>query len=174
MEKKLPLFIVTGASGVGKSFVVKELKKTMPEFDVFDLDSIVEFVGFDWEKVRNIWLRVARNIAFSGRMTVLCGTMMPWDVEKCKDYPYFDHVYYINLHCDAETRASRLHERNWSEEMIQEHQSFAKWLLENADKAYSPPMPTIDTTSTDVGEVARQIKIWIQQWIETGVSYKLK
>ncbi|WP_108722238.1 AAA family ATPase [Gorillibacterium timonense] len=165
MEKKLPLFIVTGASGSGKSFVISELRRIMPEFDIFEYDNLIEFIGFDWEKMRNIWLRVARNIASSGRMTIICGTLMPWDLEECVDYHSFKHVYYLNLHCDDETRELRLRQRNWSEEMIQEHLSFAKWLIENADKAYKPPMPIVDTANHDVSEVAIQIKEWIQQYI---------
>ncbi|QYR19173.1 AAA family ATPase [Paenibacillus sp. sptzw28] len=158
MENKLPLFIVTGASGSGKTYVVQELRRIMPDSDVFDPDNIVEFIGHDWEKMRNIWLRVARNIAQSGRMTIICGSMMPWDIEKCVDFPYFKHVYYINLHCNEETREKRLLERNWSEEMIQDHKNFAKALLDIADKNFNPPMTTIDTTDTDVTLVASQIK----------------
>ncbi|MNL12319.1 hypothetical protein D3C87_1331830 [compost metagenome] len=164
MESKLPLFIVTGASGSGKTYVIKELRRMMPDFDIFDPDNLVEFIGHDWEKMRNIWLRVARNIAQSGRMTIICGTMMPWDIEKCADFPFFKHVYYLNLHCDEETREKRLRERNWTEEEIQNHKNFAKRLLEIADEVYNPPMPTIDTTDTDVTEVASQIKEWVHQY----------
>lgn len=164
MENKLPLFIVTGASGSGKTYVVQELRRIMPDFDVFDPDNIVEFIGHDWEKMRNIWLRVARNIAQSGRMTIICGSMMPWDIEKCVDFPFFKHVYYLNLHCNEETREKRLCERNWSEEMIQDHKNFAKALLDIADKNFNPPMPTIDTTDTDVTLVASQIKEWVLQY----------
>jgi len=165
MENKLPLFIVTGASGSGKTYVVKELRGIMPDFDVFDPDDMIEFVGQDWEKIRNIWLRVARNTTQSGRMTILCGTMMPWDIEKCADFPCFKHVYYLNLHCDEETREKRLRERNWSEEMIQDHKNFAKALLDMADKDFSPPMPTINTTDCDVTIVAAQIKEWVLRYI---------
>lgn len=158
MKENLPLFIVTGASGSGKTYVVQELRRAMPSFDVFDPDHIVEFIGHDWEKLRNIWLRVARNIAESGRMTIICGTMMPWDIEKCVDFPYFRRVYYLNLHCNDDTREKRLRERDWSEAMIQDHMDFAKALLDIADKRFDPPMPTIDTTNTDVELVASQIK----------------
>lgn len=164
MESKLPLFIVTGASGSGKTYVIKELRKMMPDFDIFDPDNLVEFIGHDWENIRNIWLRVARNIAESGRMTIICGTMMPWDIEKCADFPFFKHVYYLNLHCDEETREKRLRERKWSEEEIQNHKNFAKRLLEIADEVYNPPMPIIDTTDTDVTEVASRIKEWVHQY----------
>jgi broad-specificity NMP kinase len=169
METKLPLFIVTGASGAGKTAVIKDLRKLLPHVDVFDIDSINEFIGQEWNTIRNIWLRIARNIAESGRITIICGTMMPWDVEKCEDYPYFKHVYYLNLHCDDETRQLRLRERNWSDEMIQEHKSFAGWLLENADKSYSPPMPTVDTSENEVKEVAYQITSWVHRHTKHNV-----
>lgn len=170
MENKLPLFIVTGASGSGKTYIVKELRRIMPEFDIFDPDNLIEFIEHDWEKMRNIWLRVARNIAQSGRMTILCGTMMPWDIAKCVDFPYFKHVYYLNLHCNEETREKRLQERNWSTEMIQEHKNFAKRLLEIADTEYDPPMPTIDTTEAAVSGVASQIREWVLRYSDTGTK----
>lgn len=165
MKEKLPLFIVTGASGAGKTTVIGDLRKISPDFDVFDVDAIHPFIRDDWQKIRNIWLRVARSIAESGRITILCGTMMPWDVEKCEDYSCFSHIYYLNLHCNDEDRERRLRARNWPEEMIQEHKNFAKWLLENADKAYTPPMPIVDTSNTEVAEVAAQIREWTLKYI---------
>lgn len=160
MEQIIPLFIVTGASGSGKSYVINELRKILPDYDIFDPDNIREFISDD-TLIKNIWLRVARNIAESGRMTIICGTEVPEDIAKCVDFSYFKHIYYLNLHCDEETREKRLRQRNWSEEMIQNHKDFAKWLVENADKAYMPPMPIVDTSNTDVSEIAAQIKEWV-------------
>lgn len=163
-SSKLPLFIITGASGSGKTYVIKELRSIMPDYDIFDPDNLVEFIGHDWEKMRNIWLRVARNIAQSGRMTILCGTMMPWDIEKCVDFPFFKHVYYLNLHCDEVTREKRLRERNWPDEDIQNHINFAKRLIEIAHEDFNPPMPTIDTSNTDVTNIASEIKEWVLKY----------
>jgi dephospho-CoA kinase len=164
LEPKVPLFIVTGSSGSGKTYVINELRKILPEFDIFDIDNFRELHITDHHLILNIWLRVARNTAESGRMTIICGTAMTWDIEKCVDYPYFKHVYYLNLHCDDETREKRLRERNWSEEMIQDYKKFAKWLIENADKEYNPPMPIVDTSIADVADVAAQIKKWVLQY----------
>jgi hypothetical protein len=161
MDGKPPLFIVTGASGSGKTFVIPELRKALPEFEIFDLDWISRFTGDDWQKLRNIWLRVARGIALGGRHTLLCGTMMPKDVEQCVDYSYFSKIYYLNLHCHDRIREERLRARKWSDDMISEHKSFAAWLLEHADSDYDPPMPTIDTSETEPPEVATQIKDWV-------------
>ncbi|MFM9327630.1 nucleoside kinase [Paenibacillus mesotrionivorans] len=161
MEGKLPLFIVTGASGSGKSYVIPELRKVLPEFEIFDLDWLSPFTGDDWQKQRNIWLRLARGIAAGGRLTVLCGTMMPKDVEQCVDYSCFSKIYYLNLHCHDHIREERLRARKWEEGLITEHITFATWLLEHADSDYDPPMPTIDTSDTETPEVAQQIKDWV-------------
>ncbi|CAI6035638.1 hypothetical protein PAECIP112173_00809 [Paenibacillus sp. JJ-100] len=32
---------------------------------------------------------------------------MHWDIEKCTDFSFFNHVYYINLHCNEENREKR-------------------------------------------------------------------
>ncbi|MDF2651631.1 MAG: FAD-dependent pyridine nucleotide-disulfide oxidoreductase [Paenibacillus sp.] len=37
--------------------------------------------------------------------------------------------------------------------MIQDYKKFAKWLFENAEKEYTPPMPIVDTTVADVADV---------------------
>jgi hypothetical protein len=159
----LPLFIVTGASGVGKTTVVSELRRVMPDFDVFETDILWDGEA---EKYRNNWLKVAYSIAQSGRGTILCGTMMPWDIEKCDYYPLFSHVYYLNLHCDDTTREARLRARPaWrncgTEEFIEDHRKFAHWLIDNAPTAFNPPMPTVDTTNNPVEEAASQIKDWV-------------
>ncbi|GLX68040.1 AAA family ATPase [Paenibacillus glycanilyticus] len=164
MEKKIPLFIVTGSSGSGKTFVIDELRKVLPQFNIFDIDNLREVGISDEQQIRNVWLRIARNTAESGRMTIICGTAMPWDIEKCVDYAYFKHVYYLNLHCNDEIREKRLRERKWPEEMIQDYKEFAKWLVDNADEKYSPPMPIVDTTVADVTVVANQIKEWVLQY----------
>jgi adenylate kinase len=53
MEQKFPLFIITGAGGVGKTTVMKDLRRMMPDYDVFDVDNIREFIG-DEDKIQNI------------------------------------------------------------------------------------------------------------------------
>jgi dephospho-CoA kinase len=163
---KLPLFIITGASGSGKSTVVPHLRELLPDFDVFDIDEelITNAVG-DWQIVKNIWMRIASHIAKSKRMTILCGTQMPWEIEKCDDYKEFSQFYFLNLHCDDSVREKRLLERGWSNELIVEHKIFAKWLIENADKEFDPPMVMIDTSHTSVNEVSLKVKDWVEKYV---------
>lgn len=56
MQKKLPLCIVSGSSGSGKSYVINELRKIMPEFDIFDIDALRELHITDHQLTQNICL----------------------------------------------------------------------------------------------------------------------
>ncbi|MDM5277296.1 AAA family ATPase [Paenibacillus silvae] len=156
---KQSLFVITGASGTGKTTVSSHVRKLLPEFDVFDMD-IIDNV--DWQIAKENWLRVAYSISLSGRGTVLCGTMVPENIASSSYIDRFDRILYINLHCDDTTRQARLAARGWNEEMIEDHRNFANWLLQNADTAFDPAMPTVDTTDLSSEEAAKQIEQWVR------------
>ncbi|MBD3922011.1 AAA family ATPase [Paenibacillus sp. PR3] len=174
----LPLFIVTGASGVGKTTVMQHLRAMMPEFVVFSTDNDnfgSTAAKLEYQDRYNLLLHMAYAIAQSGRGTIICGTVMPWDAQKCDTYSNFSEVCFINLHCDDATRNSRLRNRadsaTWTDEMLQQHEQFAQWLLDNADTAYDPPMPIVNTTDTPPSQVAEQIQQYIQlRWNERASS----
>lgn len=173
MMSKLPLFIVTGASGVGKTTVMRELRTLMPDFVVFSTDNDnfgSTAAKLEYQDRYNILLRCAHAVAESGRGTIICGTFMPWDAEKCDAYAAFSEICFINLHCDDSTRNQRLRSREdraiWTDELLREHEQFARWLLDNAATAYHPPMPTIDTSHTLPSEVAMQIREYVlASWV---------
>ena len=174
MTPKLPLFIITGASGVGKTTVMHELRARLPDFDVFSTDD--DNFGstaskIDYQDRFNILLHFANAVSKSGRGSVICGTFMPWDAKKCDTYDQFSEICFINLHCDEVTRNNRLRNREdkaaWTDKMLKSHEQFAQWLLDNAEIEYDPPMPTINTTLTPPAEVAVQIIKYInQKWNE--------
>ncbi|MEK3714498.1 AAA family ATPase [Paenibacillus sp. FSL P2-0089] len=170
MRTQLPLFIITGASGVGKTTVMHELREQMPEFVLFSTDD--DNFGTTGKKLEyqdryNVLFHCAHAVALSGRGTIICGTMMPWDAKKCDVYDAFSEVHFINLHCDDATRNARLRGREdaatWTEDMLRQHEEFAQWLLDHADTEYDPPMPTFDTTSTPTAALAEQIKEYIKE-----------
>jgi hypothetical protein len=69
-----PLFIVSGASGTGKSTSGLELVKALPECVVLESDilwgSVAASPADDYHSYRNVWLRMANNIGQSGRPVV--------------------------------------------------------------------------------------------------------
>ena len=158
-----PLFVVTGASGSGKSTVVGELRCQLPEFIVFDSDLLWGRTG---DHYHNNWLRIAYSIAQGGRYILICGTLMPWDLDACEDRGLVGTIHFLNLHCSDEIREQRLRARpagrnSASEDFINEHRRFAHWLIVNASVKYDPPMVTVDTSSKSVREVAQEIAQWV-------------
>lgn len=142
MKRKLPLFVVTGASGVGKTTAMTELRPRLPDFAVYstDADMFGSTAGIlDYPSRFNLLLRFASCNAESGIGTVICGTFMPWDAQKCDTYDAFSEVCFINLHCDDTTRNTRLRNRadkaTWTDDMLKSHEQFAQWLLDNAETA---------------------------------------
>jgi broad-specificity NMP kinase len=166
MEQKFPLFIVTGASGVGKTTVMHELRVLFPDLVVLSTDDDnFGSTKIDYQDRFNVLFHFAASAIKSNIGTIICGTVMPWDAQKCDTYHDFSEVCFINLHCDDDTRNNRLRNRldkdTWTDEMLKAHEEFAQWLLANADTAYNPPMPTIDTTLTPPAEIALQIREFV-------------
>lgn len=167
-QRIAPLWIVTGASGVGKTTVVTALRALLPDWEIFDTDIIH---AADWQQHRSNWLRLAHAIAQNGRYTLLCGTMLPQDVDRCDHRPLFSKIYYLNLHCDDATRSARLLARPlWrhcnTPEFIEQHRQFAHWLLDHAATDFDPPMPTLDTTHTTPQMIAQEIRDWVLRGVE--------
>ena len=157
----LPLFVVTGASGVGKTTIAAHLRRCLPQWAIFETDIIH---GADWQQVKCNWLRIAHALAQSGQPTLLCGTLLPDEVNACDHRPMFSQIYFLNLHCSDAVRQARLQARPaWrgcDAAFIARHRHFAQWLLEHAATAFDPPMPTVDTTDADPSAIAAQISAW--------------
>lgn len=159
----LPLFIVTGASGVGKTTIVPELQKRLPEWAVFETD-LLHDSGHDWQMIKCNWLRIAHSLAQSNRPVILCGTIIPENIVDCDHRGFFPTIHYLALHCEAKVLAERLRSRlawrNWNEANIREHQQFSQWLVDNAETAFEPSLAIVDTTETSVQAVVEQICRW--------------
>lgn len=73
----LPLFIVTGASGAGKTTISGPLSRRLPDFEVFDADIILHVAALGGDNWQNAWLQLAYAIALNGRATVLLSSWLP-------------------------------------------------------------------------------------------------
>src|SRR5436309_6077436 len=170
---RLPLFIVTGAGGVGKSTVCLRLTAKMKEVVVLDSD-ILWRAEFDqpetnFREYREIWLRVCKNISQAGTPVVLCGVGEPTQFEQCIERRYFSELHYLALICDAQTLVSRLRDRPPSrgssdDECIKEQVVFNRWLLNNAQNT-EPRMTLLDTSELTVGETVKKVERWVRSFI---------
>jgi hypothetical protein len=78
---QLPLFLITGPSGAGKTTICLELVPLLRECVILESDILWGAVPAtpenNYRYYRNLWLRVAKNVGQSGRPVVLCGTAIP-------------------------------------------------------------------------------------------------
>lgn len=165
----LPMFVVTGASGTGKTTTALELLGRSTEFVVLDQDILWNEAfnepSNEYRLFRNTWLRVAKNIHQAGRSVVLFGTAIPEQYEKCPERRYFSAIHYLALTCSPSELERRLKERpEWrksgTDENLQRMLEFNKWLQDNANGT-NPPMKTLDTTAVSVQQTVESIHAWI-------------
>jgi hypothetical protein len=166
----LPLFIVTGPSGSGKTAVIPALRSRLPDADVFETDQIWDSGG-DWQMVKCNWLRVALAVAQSGRISILCGTILPHEVNACEHAALFRSIHYLALMCSDEARAERLKQRKGtlacSSEFIEEHHRLSRWFIEHSQTAFHPPLQVVDTTYGSPDDTAEAVAHWVSSALES-------
>jgi len=174
---QLPLFIVTGASGSGKTVACLSLVNSLPECVVLESDILwrAEFATpeIGYASYRDVWLRLAKNIGQNGRPVVLCGSAIPEQYEKQPERRYFSALHYIALICDDETLTQRLKMRpQWREsgspQFIEEMLNFNRWLRENAGST-TPPMSLLDTTGKSVEETSKAVAEWVRSRLKRPI-----
>lgn len=166
---RLPLFVVSGASGSGKSTVCLALASAMSECVVMETDILwrAEFAmpEDNYHSYASTWMRVAMNVGQSGRPVALFGTALP---DRFEDNPfrrYFTQVHYLALVCDDVTLESRLRDRPaWrrsdTDGFVEEMLRFNRWIKEYAGET-EPPMSLLDTSSISLEESAEHTRKWL-------------
>lgn len=170
--KKLPLLLVGGPAGAGKSTAGALLLGELSEAVLIESDLL-------WRKEFNtpedgyneyfrLWLRLAAHISQAGRPVALFGAgfAVPHNAEELPERALFSVVHYLGLTCEDGVLAARLRARpswrNTTDELIGEHVKFNHWLKENAAKT-SPPVTLIDTTADAPEETAARVAAWIRE-----------
>ena len=173
---RLPLFVLTGASGVGKTTTCLALAARAKDLVVMESDILWrdEFnqPATDYRSYRETWLRVCKNISQAGRPVLLCGAGVPEQFEQCVERRYFSDIHYLALVCEDEVIASRLRSRPaWrgssAEGYIEEHVAFNRWLKNNARRT-RPPIAVLDTSAITVDESVAGVEDWINKCLLTA------
>lgn len=156
----LPLFVVTGASGTGKTAITEPLRPLLPGCLVFETDVILHVAALGWDTWRNTWLQLAHAVALGGQATVLTGSFTPDQLEHLPARKLVGPIHFALLDCPDDVLAGRLRARPaWrgtsSEAKITEHQRFAAWLRASIT-------PCFDTSTASAADVAGQIAAWVR------------
>ncbi|HVN54000.1 MAG TPA: AAA family ATPase [Anaerolineaceae bacterium] len=171
--RQLPLFVVSGASGTGKTTILQKLLGRLDEFVLLDSDILwrAEFNNPEdnYRSFFEIWLRVAKNIAQSGRPVMLfgAGAGVPANIEPCVERRYFSRVHYLALTCEEEVLRRRLVARpEWrgthAEEFIRAQVEFNDWFKQSADRE-DDRIELLDTTHDPVETTAAAVAAWAKK-----------
>ena len=168
--KQLPLLMVSGASGSGKTTICQKLLGRCDQVVLMESD-ILWRPEFNTPETRyrdffEPWLRIAKNISQSGRPVVLfgAGTGVPENIEHLIERRYFSSVRYLELVCSDEALTGRLLSRpEWRSTtepaFITAQIEFNHWFKNYSGK---PPVTLIDTTDAPIEETTNKVLEWIE------------
>ena len=182
---RLPLLLVGGAAGAGKSAVLQHLLMNRLDADpsypspLAALDRVVMLdADLLWREEFNqpeqgyrnffqTWLRACADISQSGRPVVLfgAGTSVPHNLEPLIERRYFSALHYLALVCQSDELERRIRARDYRPDsddpnFISEHRDFNRWFIQNAHTT-DPPIELIETTYLPLQQVARRVLGWI-------------
>lgn len=170
--RKLPLFIVTGASCVGKTTLCNELFLNETAYIVMEGDLLWEdrynTPEEDYLAFNRLWLRVCANIAQGGKPVVLCGCRVPKQLEDLPERELFTHIYYLAVVCDDAVLEERMRRGRGvcDEDWIKSSMDFNQWLRRQSDTAASHPITLLDTSRIAPAQAAGIVDRWIMEKIQ--------
>jgi hypothetical protein len=177
--KQLPLFIVSGASGAGKSAVCQALTGHLSHVVPLDGD-ILWRAEFDtpengYRDFFETWLRLAKNIGQAGRPVVLfnAGAGVPANIEPCVERRYFSAVHYLALVCDEAVLEQRLKARpawrgSGTAENIDAQRRFNQWFKDYGE--VEPAITRVDTTHATMEATVAPVTAWIIEFSMTNLT----
>jgi hypothetical protein len=159
-----PLFIITGASCVGKSALCEILFQKETEYIALESDILWHDVyntpDDDYRAYRQTWLRLCADISQIGKPVVLCGCATPEQFEPLPERELFAEIHYLAVVCDDLVLESRMRngrgisEENW----IESSKQFNNWLKDNGK---SHGIFLLDNSGLTAKETAEIADNWI-------------
>jgi len=168
--RKMPLFIITGASCVGKSAMCEVLFQSETGYIVLESDILwsktYDTPNDGYRAFRAAWMRVCRDISQIGMPVVLCGCAVPKQFEPLEERGSFTRVHYLAVVCDDDVLEKRLTARRITDEKwIASSLGFNRWLKEHAGST-NPPVSVLDNTELTPHKAAAAADRWICKHME--------
>lgn len=167
--KSLPLFILTGCSGVGKTTTGLKLQQMMTDVVVLDAD----FFTFMPSVTQEDWNAQVEKLESISADIMQCGKPVLWTMAGNLDRlnanymsQYFSHIYCLALTCEEEELRRRMHEGRGIEDegWIQSSVDYNRYFMEH-DKIGDLGFEKIGITGKNVDEVAVKVIDWIREYI---------
>lgn len=164
--KAMPLFILTGCSGVGKTTTAQELIQRDTEFIVMDADFFYNILPHDTDEDYRNWVEqimsLSKNIMQSGKplLWTMAGALEHF--EKTYHRRFFTKIHYLALVCNSIALEKRMREgrhitdSNWINSSI----DYNRWFIEHGTVS-NQKIDTYDITGKSVSEVADYVTQWV-------------
>lgn len=158
-----PLFVVTGASGSGKTAVLAPLARLLAGHAVtFDVDWLIDAATalaggrpVAWPAFRDAWMSVAHGVAQCGTPTVLLGPLIPEHLQDLPARRWVGTIHFLVLDCPDEVRRARIEARPaWRSRDVEEQVRFGRWLRGNIPDR-------VDTARGTPEDTARSVATWV-------------
>ncbi|MBU3812002.1 MAG: hypothetical protein H9893_10165 [Candidatus Niameybacter stercoravium] len=169
-SKGLPLFILSGCSGVGKTTTAMELLQRKTNFIVLDADYF-QFMPSD--TLEDWAAHIERQEEISADI-MQCGLPVLWAMAGCLDRlhstyheRFFSGIHCLALTCETEELHRRMTEgRNiTSEQWIQSSIEYNQYFREH-DTIGDIKFSCFDTTNKSTKEIADYVIQWVNSYME--------
>lgn len=164
---KLPLFVVTGASGVGKTTTVQALQKASRDFVCLDNDAFYNIMPHetpeDYMAQTEQLMAFARNIMQCGKPTVWARAGNIDMLGNAYGTRFFSGIYVLALVCGEKELHRRMGEgRGISDPgWLQSSADYNRYFIEH-DHIGGVPYDTLDVTGLTVEEAALAAERWMK------------
>lgn len=159
-----PLFVVTGASGSGKTTILPELLSRLSGWcAVFDVDWLIDPLGraandgqVNWTAFTDTWLHLAHSVAQNGLPTLLLAPFIPENLDPLPGRAWVGDIHYLVLDCPDDERRRRIEARpRWRARDIDEQTEFGRWLRAHLE-------PVVDTSDQSPSQAADAVAAWVR------------
>ena len=163
-NKKKPLFIISGAWGIGKSTISEKLCGKGKKYIVLDGSEFCNFYH-DTAYYRKLWSDLCYSISSQLCLPIVFYASLTPDNLEHIDENIFSEIHYIYIVSDEETLRNRMKSKknkyeNWMEGSV----LFNTWLINNAESTIHK-MHLLDTTAMTAEEAANIVDKWILERI---------
>lgn len=129
----MSIYFITGTSGSGKTTLMNSLKEKLPtgSFRVYDFDEngVPENPSKEWrQETTDKWIQISNKNELNKISTVICGVSVPSEILNSPSLNKDIDLVFGILHADDEVIKSRLKERGWSDQLIQDNLNWAHHL----------------------------------------------
>ena len=165
---KQPLFIISGASGVGKSTLCEILFRHETDYIVLESDilwhDIYNTPADNYRAYREMWLQLCASISQIGKPVVLCGCVTPEQFEALPERENFTNIHYLAIVCndialkDKMKNGRKISNDNWITSSLE----FNDWLIKHGEVN---GMTLLDNTRLTPHNGAKMVDKWIRDKI---------